>query len=116
MLSSSDGCARRSSAISFTSLGRMCRSSGRGCSVIPCAPAPTQRRAHERTLGMPIARVLRSVATLLRLTESLVISNLELDLRRPAARARELPAADLVEDALDLLVGVLGGHARADRL
>src|SRR5690606_31835855 len=51
----------------------MWRPSGRGCTVMPCAPASMQMRAQRVTLGMPIVRVLRSSATLLRLTLSRVM-------------------------------------------
>ena len=51
---------------------RMWRSSGRGCTVMPSAPASRHSVAARRTLGMPRCRVLRSSATLLTLTDSAV--------------------------------------------
>src|SRR5574340_481553 len=51
----------------------MCRPSGRGCTVMPCAPASRTMAAARITLGMPSVRELRSKATLLRLTLSLVM-------------------------------------------
>lgn len=52
----------------------MCRSSGRGCTVMPCAPALIHVRAASVTLGIPIVRVFLINATLLRLTLSLVMT------------------------------------------
>src|SRR4051812_38151540 len=51
----------------------MCRWSGRGCTVMPCAPASRQIRDAWMTDGMPSSRVFRSVATLLTLTLSFAI-------------------------------------------
>src|SRR5262245_45419748 len=47
----------------------MCRSSARGCTVIPGDPASTQTSTASITLGMRPPRELRSVATLLTFTE-----------------------------------------------
>jgi hypothetical protein len=46
----------------------MCRSSGRGWTVMPCAPASTQVCATRSTSGTLPPRALRSVAALLTLT------------------------------------------------
>src|SRR5262245_38815209 len=51
----------------------MWRRSARGWTVIPGAPASTQIRTASSTLGVVPPRALRSVATLLTLTESLTI-------------------------------------------
>ena len=54
MLYSACGQAFSSSASSSTSCGRMWRSSGRGCTVMPCRSRPQrQRRGKRITLGMP---------------------------------------------------------------
>src|SRR5712691_330442 len=73
MLNSVPGRSRRIAASSRTSFARTCRPSGRGCTVTPCAPASSTRCAARSTLGIPIVRVLRSSATLLRLALSSVI-------------------------------------------
>src|ERR1041384_4549212 len=52
----------------------MWRASGRGCTVIPWAPASIAIRAHPVTLGIPSARELRSSAILLRFTLSRVMA------------------------------------------
>src|SRR5262245_43356529 len=52
----------------------MWRWSGRGWTVTPWAPASRTRRAARATLGMPLVRVFRRVATLLTLTLSRVIA------------------------------------------
>ena len=61
-----------SAARARTSAGLMWRSSARGWTVIPGAPAATATRAASTTLGTAPPRELRSVATLLTLTLSLV--------------------------------------------
>jgi hypothetical protein len=62
-------CAASHAAMSVTSVRRMCRSSARGCTVMPGAPAATPLdRAHDA--WQRAAARLRSVATLLMLTES----------------------------------------------
>src|SRR5256885_6844038 len=68
MLNSVPGRSRSTAASSRTSCARTWRPSGRGWTVIPRAPAPSAMRAASTTLGMPILRVLRSSATLLRFT------------------------------------------------
>src|SRR5687768_14685675 len=62
-----------SSVISRTSAAVMCRSSARGCTVMPGAPASIQTRAASITDGTRPPRELRTVATLLTLTESLIM-------------------------------------------
>src|SRR5687768_11058177 len=74
MLYSAPGCASMRAATWSTSSGRICRRSGRGCTVIPWAPASRQIRAARTRSGIPLVRVLRRVATLLTLTESRVMS------------------------------------------
>ena len=71
MLNSTARCDRRKAATSYTSWRRMCRSSARGCTVIPGAPAATQTRTASTTDRNVPPRELRSVATLLTLTLSL---------------------------------------------
>ena len=73
MLNSRSGQACISTARSRTSSARIWRSSGRGCTVMPLAPACRHKVAARVTLGMPRWRVLRTSATLLRLTESDVV-------------------------------------------
>src|SRR6266446_6746378 len=68
MLNSVPGRSRSTAASPRTSCARTCRPSGRGWTVIPRAPAPSAMRAAWTTLGMPMVRVLRSNATLLRFT------------------------------------------------
>ena len=51
----------------------MCRSSGRGCTVIPCAPKASQSFAVFNTLGILPPLALRSVAILLMFTLKFVI-------------------------------------------
>ena len=72
MLNSASG---NSSSISARSTGRsawrVCRSSGRGCTVSPCAPAASAMRPIPSTLGHGRSRRLRSMAIALRLTDSL---------------------------------------------
>src|SRR5688572_22329762 len=51
----------------------MWRWSGRGCTVMPCAPAATHNSAARNTLGIPTVREFRSRAILLTLTLSRVI-------------------------------------------
>src|SRR5512145_213923 len=68
MLNSAAGHRRSSSARSATSLARTWRPSGRGCTVIPSAPASSASTAAWVTLGIPIDRVLRTRATLFRFT------------------------------------------------
>ncbi len=51
---------RISAVMSCTSWARMWRSSGRGCTVMPSAPACRHSVAAFTTLGMPRWRVLRS--------------------------------------------------------
>src|SRR5882672_3603284 len=73
MLNSVAGQWRSNAASSPTSGARTWRPSGRGCTVMPSAPASSAIRARCSTLGMPIVRVLRRSATLLRLTLSEVM-------------------------------------------
>src|SRR5690606_30148727 len=56
-----------------TSSARMWRASGRGCTVMPWAPASRQARAARTTSGALPPRELRSTATLLTLTLRTVI-------------------------------------------
>ena len=72
MLYSACGHCCSSVASSKTSLRRMWRSSGRGCTVMPSAPASSASVAARSTLGMPKWRVLRNKATLLTLTDKAV--------------------------------------------
>src|SRR4029453_8823076 len=74
MLNSTRGrCGARYAAISVTSPGRICRWSSRGCTVIPAAPARTHVSTASSTLGTDPPREFLSVATLLTLTERLII-------------------------------------------
>ncbi len=57
----------------YTSLRRMCRSSGRGCIVMPSAPNRSQSVANCSTSGRLPPRALRRVATLFIFTLSRVI-------------------------------------------
>ena len=68
-----------SSAISCTSSVVMCRASARGCTVIPGAPASMHVRTASITDGIRPPRELRTVATLLTLTESLITVTLNCD-------------------------------------
>src|SRR5215467_1023293 len=74
MLNSAPGFSRTTAASSRTSPARTWRPSGRGCTVMPCAPAPSAMRAAWTTSGIPTVRVLRRRATLLRLALSEVIA------------------------------------------
>src|SRR5580765_6793222 len=67
----------------------MWRSSGRGCTVMPFAPASSANVAARSTLGMPSSRVLRSSATLLTLTESAVVPRWASE---PVARSGFMPS------------------------
>ena len=60
----------------YTSSLRICRSSGRGCTVMPCAPNNSQSTAKRCTSGRLPPRALRSVATLLIFTLSFVMSSI----------------------------------------
>jgi hypothetical protein len=62
----------------------------RGWTVMPCEPASRTQPRGVRDAGMPIVRVLRSVATLLMLTESLVtcLPFIALPRARPLRSAR----------------------------
>ena len=62
-----------SAATCDTSNDRICRSSSRGCTVMPGAPASRQISTARGTLGTLPPRELRSVAILLTLTERLII-------------------------------------------
>src|SRR5262249_21653328 len=64
-------------ASSRTSVAVMCRSSARGCTVMPGAPASTQTFAASSTDGSRPPRELRSVATLLMLTDSFTMAALD---------------------------------------
>ena len=55
-------------AMSWTSSGVMWRSSSRGCTVMPCAPAATQVSTAVSTSGISPPREFRSVAILFTLT------------------------------------------------
>jgi len=57
-----------SSANSNTSVRRICRSSGRGWTVMPSAPASCASAANRNTLGTAVRREFRRRATLFRLT------------------------------------------------
>src|SRR6187401_1000798 len=59
-------------AIARTSAGRICRSSARGCTVIPGAPASRHVVTASVTLGTFPPRELRRVAILLTLTDRLM--------------------------------------------
>src|SRR6476661_8730698 len=72
MLNSACGHAFISAARSSTSRARMWRSSGRGWIVMPSAPASNAKVAAPTRFGMSSARLLRSSATLLTLTERAV--------------------------------------------
>ena len=61
-------------ASASTSSARMWRASGRGCTVMPCAPASRHARAARTTSGAWPPRELRSTAILLTLTLSVVIA------------------------------------------
>src|SRR5262249_12116745 len=74
MLNSAPGFSRTTAASSRTSPARTWRPSGRGCTVMPCAPAASAMRAAWTTSGIPTVRVLRRSATLLRLALSEVIT------------------------------------------
>src|SRR5690606_33144921 len=65
--------AWHSFAKASTSSARMWRASGRGCTVMPWAPASRQARAARTTSGALPPRELRSTATLLTLTLRTVI-------------------------------------------
>src|ERR1700687_2098946 len=58
------------SARAGMSAPRMWRSSGRGCTVSPSAPASCASRAKSPMSGTPVRRELRNSAILLRFTES----------------------------------------------
>ena len=66
-------CAARARS-SRTSSGVMWRRSARGCTVMPGAPAATQTSTASSTLGSRPPRELRSVATLLTLTDSRIMT------------------------------------------
>src|SRR6478672_8804839 len=59
----------------MTSSARTWRASGRGCTVMPCAPASRQVRAARTMSGAWPPRELRSTAILLTLTLSTVIAD-----------------------------------------
>src|ERR1700722_6185425 len=61
------------SLIAYTSAYRICLSSGRGCTVTPSAPKRCASTAALTTSGLLPPRLLRRVANLLMLTESLVM-------------------------------------------
>ncbi len=63
---------RRYAATSWTSALVMCRSSARGWTVMPGTPASTHTLTASSTDGTVPPRELRTVATLLTLTESFV--------------------------------------------
>src|SRR5690606_2326225 len=95
--------SRHSRAIASTSSVRAWRPSGRGCRVIPAAPASRQVLAARTRSGSPPPRELRSSATLLRLTLSRVMAT---------ADGTEGAASGPGRGA----VGFLGGHAAGFRL
>src|SRR6476659_5089838 len=70
MLNSAPGNRRTRLASTGTSERRMCRSSGRGWTVMPCAPACSAIRAMASTDGQGRLRRLRRSAMALTLTES----------------------------------------------
>ena len=59
---------------SSTSVRRICRSSGLGCTVMPCPPNCSQSRATCSKSGLLPPRALRNVANLLIFTLSFVIN------------------------------------------
>jgi hypothetical protein len=65
---------RNAPAIPVTSAARTWRSSARGCTVMPGAPAATHVSTARRTRGSEPPRELRSVATLFTLTERLIMT------------------------------------------
>src|SRR5216117_3855316 len=67
---------RRYVATTCTSAAVMCRASARGCTVIPGAPDSTQILTASSTDGTDPPRELRTVATLLTLTESFAKSQI----------------------------------------
>ena len=72
MLYSRPGHCLSSAAKSVTSAARIWRSSGRGWTVMPWAPACRHNWAARSTLGIPKWRVLRTSATLLTFTDRAV--------------------------------------------
>ena len=60
-------------ASSKQSLARIWRWSGRGCTVMPSAPAAMHMRACAVTLGLVVSREFRISAILLRLTLSAIM-------------------------------------------
>src|SRR5882672_1692849 len=91
MLNSVAGQWLSNAASSPTSGARTWRPSGRGCTVMPSAPASSAISARCSTFGMPMVRVLRRSATLLRLTLS------EVMVRKTRHRRSKL--AQIVQDA-----------------
>ena len=91
----------------------MWRSSGRGCTVMPCAPASRAiARSARRRSGIASGRVLRSSATLLTLTDSAVPlprGSRPVVTRGFIARVRSRPASGLVPRAS--LAGAQAGGA-----
>lgn len=73
----------------------MCRSSGRGCTVSPRAPASNARRPKRQTSGTPVRREFRNRAILFKFTLSLAIPGTlaptreRLNVTRPATPRRE---------------------------
>src|SRR5688572_21421022 len=118
MLSSTPA-ARVTGASASTSSARTWRWSGRGCTVMPCAPAASTARAAATGEGRAPPRELRSTAILLTLTESFVIARI-ISARRPrrasAAALGDLlphhrvPVAAADDVALALLVEVRRDH------
>src|SRR6476661_9562952 len=75
----------------------MCRSSGRGCTVIPSAPKRCASTAAFTTSGLLPPRLLRSVASLLILTESFVGIEAKIIFRDGKIQKNKSPArGDLV--------------------
>src|SRR5215471_3233137 len=81
---------------------------------MPCAPAAMQRRAAPVTLGMPIGRVLRTRATLLRFTLSLVM-HLQLHAQETWAIARVSSSVDAVPAKPKPQSSLTGSYIRRQR-
>src|SRR5690606_24181395 len=99
--------AASSSATSSTSRRVMCRSSARGWTVMPGAPASMVTRNASTTDGRRPPRELRSVATLLTLTDSRVMAS---------GKVRADRQRDFLRPGLDLVVLLALDHDAQERL
>src|SRR3982751_2795268 len=106
MLNSIPGRVARYSAIWKTAVRRMWRSSARGWTVMPGAPASMQARTASRTEGSEPPRELRRVATLLTLTERRITRSSETGPDR---------IGDLVGPAVNLLLVLAFDHDAQQR-